>query len=270
MNRSLLSKVLLVIGIIISVASVALLLFSGSNDTVKIITDNNHTSFKDNSNDYNVNIKMLKLEKNNNEVYGVLRVDEVELYSILTKTNDNNYYLNHDIKGKKKESGNPFIDYRNQSINDKEIVIYGNTSNNEFNKLSKLFNRDTFNKNVKIELFLESGKATYQLNMVKITDIDYKNQEMITDNIETITTYEDSDKINEIAIEKDEEIEEEKEEKEEKEYVESQSIYESIYKNSKYCKDECILKDEDDIILIELINSSTTSNMIIVGSRINE
>jgi sortase B len=263
-NRSLLSKILIIFGIIISLGGVLLLVINMGNDEVSIITDNTHSDFKDNKNEYNVNIKMLKLEKNNNEIFGVLRVDEVELYSILTKTNDNDYYLNHNIKGKKTESGNPFVDYRNKSIDDKEIIIYGNINNDEFNKLSKLFNRDTFNKNIKIELYLESGKATYELKMVKITDINYKDQELITDNIETITTYDDNE-IHTIEVDK-EEIDEEG-----NEIIEPVGIYESIYNNSKYCKDDCKLSNSDSIIVIELINnSSVTSNMVIIGNKINE
>ena len=63
---------------------------------------------------------------------------------ILTKTTDNKYYLNHNLNGDKKSSGNPFIDYRNKSLDDNVIVIYSKTTNQEMNKLSKLFNRDLF------------------------------------------------------------------------------------------------------------------------------
>ena len=281
MNNNIVSKILVVLGTIIVLVGTVSFVLNMQNEDVKIVTDNTHSDFKDNKNDYNVNISLLKNEKNNSDVYGVLRVDTVELYTILTKTYNNKFYLNHNIKGNKSESGNPFIDYRNESLDDKEIVVYGNSNNKEFNKLTKLFNRDTFNKDTTIDLYLEDGKTSYELKMVKISEVPLDEDSFITKDTEVITTYTDStDTIENIEVdnkkvenkeENKEEIKEEntvEENKEEKEEDLSNTLYSNLYSNSKYCKNNCIIEDDEDVLVIEILNEKSPAiNMILIATK---
>ena len=273
MDNGILSKILVVFGSIALTIGAIFIIINFNNDETKIVTDNNQTEKKDNSNDYNVDVRLLRKEKNNNEIYGVLRIDDVELYSILTKATDNKYYLNHSLSGRKVNGGNPFIDYRNGSLDDKELVIYGSSSNKEFNKLSKLFNRDTFNKDIEINLYLEDEHATYTLKFVKISSSLLSDNDLITDENITITTYNDAtDKI-EVEEVKDPTKEEKVETVEPKEEVEEEeektnNIFSSLYENNKYCKDDCSINNEDNVLVIELVNeSSPVSNMVIIGVK---
>ena len=279
MDNGILSKILVVFGSIALTIGAIFIVINFNNDETKIVTDNNQTEKKDNSNDYNVDVKLLRKEKNNNEIYGVLRIDDVELYSILTKATDNKYYLNHSLSGRKVNGGNPFIDYRNGSLDDKELVIYGSSSNKEFNKLSKLFNRDTFNKDIEMNLYLEDEHATYTLKFVKMSASLISDTDLITDENITITTYNDAtDKIEveevkdptkEEKVETVETVEPTEEGEEEKEKGEkTNNIFSSLYENNKYCKDDCSINNEDNVLVIELVNeSSPVSNMVIIGVK---
>ena len=260
MNNGIISKILVVFGSLALVIGAMFLVINFYNNETSIITDNKQIEKKDNSNEYNVNVKLLRKEKNNNEIYGVLRIDEVEFYSILTKGADNKYYLNHALSGRKTTGGNPFIDYRNISLDDKEVVVYGSSSNKEFSKLTKLFNRDTFNKEIEMKLYLEDENATYSLKFVKMSNVILSNEELIDDDSLTITTYNDTtDKI-EVEEVKEPVKEETKEETEEPEEEKEESIFKDLYSNNKYYK--------DNVLVIELINeSSPVSNMVIIGVK---
>lgn len=273
MNNGILSKILVVIGSLALAAGAMFLVINFYNDETSIITDNKQIEKKDNSNDYNVDVELLRKEKKNSEIYGVLRIDEVEFYSILTRTVDNKYYLNHSLSGKKVNGGNPFIDYRNGALDDKEIVIYGSSSNKDFNKLTKLFNRDTFNKDIEMKLYLEDENATYELKFVKMSNELLTEKDLITSDSILITTYNDTtDKIETKEVVKEEvkteEVKTEEKEEEEKEETKPESIFSDLYSNNKYCKDDCSIDDKDDVLVIEIINeSSPVSNMVIIGVK---
>jgi hypothetical protein len=266
MEKSLLSKILIIIGSMVLVGAVVLFVVNEQGNETKIITDNTHSELKDNSNDYSMDVKTLRNEKNNSEIYGVLRVDNVEFYSIITKSTDNKYYLDHSISGKKNNSGNPFMDYRNDSLNNKEVIIYGKSNNKEFNKLSNLFNRDTFNKETKLELYTEKETATYILKFVKMSGKVLTDLDLIKEEEKDVKVYNDTtDRLENLEV-----IEEKKEEETNNEKVEEKevNIFESLYKDSKYCKDDCMLNNDDNVLVIEIVNEeSVSSNMIIVGVK---
>lgn len=69
---------------------------------------------------------------NNSEVMGRIQIPSLEIDTWITRGNNNDYYLSHNISHEKDVLGNPFFDYRNQDLlKDKQINIYGHNTNDK-------------------------------------------------------------------------------------------------------------------------------------------
>lgn len=76
----------------------------------------------ENKTDY---IGYLKKYYNNDDIVGELRVGK--LNEVLVRSNDNDYYLNHNLYKETDYHGSVFIDYRND-LDDKIVLVYGHNS----------------------------------------------------------------------------------------------------------------------------------------------
>lgn len=122
------------------------------------------------------NLPSYRAQYNNNNIVANLKIPSLEIDTLITRTNDNKYYLNHDIYNNYTELGNTFIDFRNQDLNNnKQINIYGHNTQNEkyfdtlpFTKLDNYKNKEFFDQNKKVLLAIDEKEITYQVIAVKI------------------------------------------------------------------------------------------------------
>ncbi len=139
-----------------------------------------------------IDINELRKKYNNSDIIGVLKIDSINLESIITKTYDNSYYLNHSLYKNKSDLGTEFIDYRNKNdlINEKQINIYGHNTDNiqlmnqlQFHKLEKILKKEEFDKLGKIILYIDNNVIVYEKVLIKIitTDYEYTRLEYISD-----------------------------------------------------------------------------------------
>lgn len=134
-----------------------------------------------------IDITTIQQEYNNNEIIARLEIPNL-INTLLAKTTNNEYYLNHSLKKEKDKKGSEFIDYRN-NINSKQINIYGHNSRTydiPFRKLEKFLDEKFFNNNPYIILQTISTKRVYKIMAIKeVSDdnehmyINYKGQEFI-------------------------------------------------------------------------------------------
>lgn len=74
--------------------------------------------------------KKLKEElKTNNDFIGNLYIENENFIASIVQTEDNSFYLNHNINKEKSGFGAPFLDYRTK-LGDKKLIIYGHNSRN--------------------------------------------------------------------------------------------------------------------------------------------
>ena len=100
------------------------------NDIKKnIVVEKKEDNNLKNDNTYNINFDNLK--KQNEDTVGFLKVNGIDLETIVVKTKDNNYYLTHNFEKQRNKSGWIFMDYRNRlDSRDKNIIIYGHNMRN--------------------------------------------------------------------------------------------------------------------------------------------
>ena len=88
-------------------------------------------------------VNVARNEFNNQDIVGRLYIESIDIDVPLVQTEDNEYYLNHDVYKNFDSVGSIFLDYRNNIDLDKKILIYGHNSKNiqtEFKKLENFLN----------------------------------------------------------------------------------------------------------------------------------
>lgn len=82
----------------------------------------------------------------------------------VVQTENNSYYKEHDIYKKDNTFGTPFLDYRNKSLSDKKLIIYGNGKNSfSFSKLLNYSSKNFYDNHSDINIYTENGKKTYKI-----------------------------------------------------------------------------------------------------------
>ena len=137
--------------------------------------------------DYNEIIDNLKKEYNNEDVVGILKIDN-ELIVPILQTSNNDYYLNHTIDNKESIYGAIFLDYRTDINTSKKLLIYGHSStktNIDFNTLENYYSKEYYNNHKYISLTTNNEEKIYEIFSVYVEtkDFTYMNINFI-DNID--------------------------------------------------------------------------------------
>jgi len=110
-----------------------------------------------------------KIYKNKNYV-GNLKISGTEFKEPIYKYSDNDYYLTHDGRGKKKSSGATYMDYRVDK-NANKILIYGHNNNSlslPFSILENYNDKDYFNNHKYLILDIDGEEYTYEIFSIYI------------------------------------------------------------------------------------------------------
>ena len=120
----------------------------------------------------------IKKKYNNNEIVANLEIKNV-FSTPIVQTDDNTFYLKHDLYRDSNEDGNPFLDYRNKSLNDKKIIIYGKESNanTDYTSIKNYQNQNYYNNHSIINLYTEEFKKSFKIFscFIETEDFDYTN-----------------------------------------------------------------------------------------------
>ncbi len=127
----------------------------------------------------NISINQLRKEYNNQDIIAYLEIPNV-LGEPIVQTNDNEYYLHHDINKKDNIIGASFLDYRNNLDSDKKLLIYGHSDPEgtlPFVKLTNYNNEEFFRENRYIYLIESNRKRKYEVfsTYIETEDFDYVN-----------------------------------------------------------------------------------------------
>lgn len=145
------------------------------------IYDNNNsvdTSIEE-SNDY---IKKMyeELKSVNSDYKFWITIDDTVVDYPVVQRDNNDFYLNHNFYGEKNMSGAIFLDYENNELEDKNLILYGHNmkDGSMFADINKFKEKDFFD-NKKIKIITENGQETYEVFSVfveKASYIDLKNK----------------------------------------------------------------------------------------------
>lgn len=112
-------------------------------------------------------VSISKLKKTNKDIVSWITVDGTNINYPVVQSEDNDYYLSHDIEKNIKSSGWVFMDYRNSiDMSDDNTIFYGHNLANKtsFGSLENVFKREWFEtSNHYIEVLSEKDRHLYEI-----------------------------------------------------------------------------------------------------------
>lgn len=130
----------------------------------------------DNSIDRGEKNKFDELLSINSDVVGWVYAPNTHIDYPVVQSNNNDYYLNHNINKEKAPAGTIFMDYKNDpSLNDKNTIIYGHhmKDNSMFHDLMKYKDKDFFNNNEIIDFDTLDSHYSWQIFSIYINNDDF-------------------------------------------------------------------------------------------------
>jgi len=136
------------------------------------------------NNYYEIYFNRLETKYNNQDIIGVIEVENTNISEVIVKGEDNEYYLTHDLKNNYDIYGTVFMDYRND-LNDKKKLFFGHNielGEAPFKQLEKYLEKDFFYDNNDIYLITKKGKKIYEVFSVMIVDESSNHMSLVYDN----------------------------------------------------------------------------------------
>lgn len=148
------------------------------NDLIKEKKKNNYEDAKEpiELEPYVNNLPNYRSQYNNSQIMGKLEVPNMNIDALVTRTDNNEYYLNYNLYHQWDGLGVPFFDYRNMDLaNDRQINIYGHNTQNEnfmhmlpFINLEAYIDKNIFDNYKTVFLSIDEKRVEYELIAVKI------------------------------------------------------------------------------------------------------
>lgn len=131
--------------------------------------------------DYQEELNKIKTEYNNNDIVGLISIEDTNFKEIVMQSTDNDYYLEHTVYHEENWRGQTFLDYRNDINNSNKLIIYGHNSN-YYNLPFKIFENyydESYYKEHKY-IYLQTNEDVYKYEIfsvyVEVSDWDYYNK----------------------------------------------------------------------------------------------
>ena len=125
----------------------------------------------------NINpVKVYQDKYNNDDIVGIVSINNLLENELIVQGNDNEYYLEHDLLGNYFSGGSLFVDYRINLDDTKKIIVYGHSSSRidiPFSKLQQYLDKEFFYENPDITLTTKNGTDNYKIFSVMLLDNDY-------------------------------------------------------------------------------------------------
>ena len=191
--------------------------------------------------EYISKIKDYQNEYNNTDIIAELVVKDLEIDTLITKSTNNTFYLDHDIYKNDSNLGNPFVDYRNSNNLglERQINIYSHNSDYyayqeklPFYKIEKLLDKEAFEKTKSIYLLTEEEKTEYEIVAIKI---------VTTDNEHTVLDSKSDERWNNHLT--------------------------KLLSDTTYCKGECNLDLNDKLLILHTCNYNHKGSYIVLISK---
>ena len=126
--------------------------------------------------DYNRIINDVRNEYQNNDIVGILSIDNTDYRVPILQGKDNNYYLNHTPDGRENFMGSIYLDYRVNIDSSRKLLIYGHNSSNidmPFKILEEFYDIDYYNNHKTMSIITSNAEKKYEIFSVYVEPSDY-------------------------------------------------------------------------------------------------
>lgn len=121
-------------------------------------------------------INKLKNEYNNEDIKGILEIDNTDYIVPVLQSTDNDYYLNHDAYGNRNGMGSIYLDFRVDIDTSRKLLIYGHNSSNidmPFKILEEFYDKDYYDNHKYMWITTSTTKRKYEVFSVYVETEDY-------------------------------------------------------------------------------------------------
>lgn len=126
--------------------------------------------------DYNKIIDDVREEYHNNDIVGILNIDNTDYRVPILQGEDNDYYLNHTPDGRENFMGSIYLDYRVDIDSSRKLLIYGHNSSRidmPFKILEEFYDIDYFNNHKTMSIITSNTEKKYEIFSVYVEPSDY-------------------------------------------------------------------------------------------------
>lgn len=130
-------------------------------------------------------INSARKKYNNNDVVGILEINNTDYIVPVMQGDDNKYYLKHTPYGEKSSMGSVYLDYRVDIDSSKKLLIYGHNSSNvdmPFKILEEFYDRDYYDNHKYVEVTTSNTKKKYEIFSVFVETSDFSYMDITFDN----------------------------------------------------------------------------------------
>ena len=121
-------------------------------------------------------INNMREEYNNNDIKGVLEIENTDYKVPILQGSDNDYYLNHDAYGNSNYMGSIYLDYRVDIDSSRKLLIYGHNSSRvdmPFKILEEYYDKKYYDEHKYVDIITETTKKRYEIFSVYVEPTDY-------------------------------------------------------------------------------------------------
>lgn len=121
-------------------------------------------------------IKKVRDEYNNNDVKGILEIENTNYIVPIVQAKDNDYYLNHDAYRNENYMGAIYLDYRVDIESSPKKLIYGHNSSNidmPFKILEEFYDIDYYSNHKYMWITTSAARRKYEIFSVYVEPTDY-------------------------------------------------------------------------------------------------
>lgn len=121
-------------------------------------------------------INKLRNEYNNEDIKGILEIDNTDYIVPVLQSTDNDYYLNHDAYGNRNGMGSIYLDFRVDIDTSRKLLIYGHNSSNidmPFKILEEFYDKDYYDNHKYMWITTSTVKKKYEVFSVYVETEDY-------------------------------------------------------------------------------------------------
>lgn len=130
-------------------------------------------------------IKDAREKYNNNDVVGILQIDNTDYIVPIMQGLDNDYYLKHTPYGNESSIGSIYLDYRLDIDYSKKLLIYGHNSSDidmPFKILEEFYDRDYYDNHRYVEITTGKMKKKYEIFSVFVETSDFSYMDITFEN----------------------------------------------------------------------------------------